>query len=411
MPGATQLAEGATFAGAHTVRSNGTVETRLDTKLPDGEAFTIVLDGDASAVTKHFQPGDEVGSFLDKHQNVAIINETRHSVSFHDEGGHYHTETLERSGAVVEKHHHNSLPDDQPGARASSLILDDKHHVRLPPGKDAEAVINSVHEGDDVTVYRDAHNQPVIYNETQRTVSRRDAHGHYTTEPQQEQSVKAELTKITRDPKNPDHATLELTDDFGITQNVEVQDKPGRRIEALMKPGDAVEATYKDVSPGKSDLSVKDVTRSVSYDVDHNGGIAVVTHPRSQAAQVQGVTHQHGDGPTLQTAPGTPFSGKVETVKDDHGVVEVSYNDAMGKPHTVAIDSHPGAGPKGLGSAALDTLQPGDGFRLQFKNDGSYELTDYTKNKVVTPGRGDDVNVAPLTPPPQTPVKSVGGRD
>ena len=408
MPGANTLSEGMTFVGSRMARSDdGKLETRVDTKGPDGQDYQIVLDGDASAVIKDIHPGDKVGSFIDKNTNIGLVNEKNGAVSFHDKSGHYHTETPERSGEVVEKHHHNNLPDDHPGARANSLILDDKHHIRLPPGKDSEAVINSVHEGDDVKIYRDAQNHPVVYNETQRTVSRRDEHGQYTTEPQQEQTFKGELTKITRDPKNPDRATLEMTDQYGIPSSVEVRDTPQRRVDALMKPGDMIEATTKDVSPGKADISVADRTRHVSYYDDHNGNIAVETHPRSRPENIPGVTHQGDKGPPLPTAPGADYNGALESVKNDDGVVKIKYSDVMGKSHTIAIDSKEQSG---LANASLDHLHPPGNVQLEFKKDGSFELTDYQSKEVMRPGRDGGVEVTPLQMPGQTQAQTVGGR-
>ena len=92
MPGASQLSEGMTFVGSRMVRSDdGALQTRLDTKGPDGQDYQIVLDGDASAVIKDIHPGDKVGSFVDKNANIGLVNEKNGAVSFHDKSGHYHS--------------------------------------------------------------------------------------------------------------------------------------------------------------------------------------------------------------------------------------------------------------------------------------------------------------------------------
>jgi hypothetical protein len=47
---------------------------------------------------------------------------------------------------------------------------------------------------------------------------------------------------------------------------------------------------------------------------------------------------------------------------------------------------------------------------LEFKKDGSFELTDYQSKDVMRPGRDGGVEVTPLPPTGQSQAQTVGGR-
>jgi len=312
-----------------------------------------------------------------------------------DSKGTYRTDHGGGSGVATEIYteHGARFGHTKAGVHGNFIDCGKDGIIDLPDGKDAEAVAKSVKKGDHVEYYLDSKGHAVIYNETQHTVSRRDEHGQYQTKSQDVEHVKGELTRITRDAKDPNHATLVFTDAEGTQRAIGVTDRPGKRIDATMKPGDAIEATYRATSPGHSDLAVKDLTRRVDYSLDHNGNDNLAIHQgRVRPTAINGVTHQHGGGPVLPTAPGVAFNGTVDSVTNHGGIVDIKYKDVMGKPHTISVDSHaaPGDGNPGhssLGLAALKTLHPGQTFTAEFKPDGNYVLTNHTSRDVATPGK------------------------